>query len=81
MLTWGRGGGIPSLRMAMISTMKGGKSNFHIRASSMKPSCHRVKEEESHNQLNMGYKEFRRRTNSYNDVLSKMETSNLPQYG
>jgi len=24
--------------MAMIRTMKGGKSNFHIRASSMKPS-------------------------------------------
>ena len=29
----------PSLRMAMISTMKGGKSNFHMRASNIKPSC------------------------------------------
>lgn len=29
----------PSLRIAMIRTMKGGKSNFHIRANSMKPSC------------------------------------------
>lgn len=30
----------PSLRIAMISTMKGGKSNRHMRASSIKPSCH-----------------------------------------
>lgn len=29
----------PSLRMAIISTMKGGKSNFHMSASNIKPSC------------------------------------------
>jgi len=28
----------PSLRMAMIKTMKGKKSNFHISAMSIKPS-------------------------------------------
>jgi hypothetical protein len=33
----------PSLRIAMISTIKGGKSNFHMRASSMKPSYHHIK--------------------------------------
>ena len=34
----------PSLRMAMISTMKGGKSNFHMRESNIKSSCqNRVK--------------------------------------
>jgi len=33
----------PSFRMAIISTIKGGKSNFHIRASNMKPSCKHVK--------------------------------------
>lgn len=30
---------IPSFNMAMTRTMKGEKSNFQIRASSMKPSC------------------------------------------
>lgn len=29
----------PSLRIAIISTMKGGKSNCHMRASNIKPSC------------------------------------------
>jgi len=33
-------GGLPSLRMAMIRTINGGKSNFHIRARSIKPSCY-----------------------------------------
>lgn len=33
----------PSLRMAMISTIKGGKSNFHMSASNMKPSCNQIK--------------------------------------
>jgi hypothetical protein len=31
-------GNIPSLRMAMMSTMKGEKSNFQINASSKNPS-------------------------------------------
>jgi hypothetical protein len=30
---------IPSLRMAMIRTMKGAKSNFQIKAISKNPSC------------------------------------------
>jgi hypothetical protein len=30
---------LPSLRIAIISTMNGGKSNCHMRASNMKPSC------------------------------------------
>lgn len=33
----------PSLRMAMISTIKGGKSNFHMSASNIKPSCNQIK--------------------------------------
>lgn len=37
----------PSLRMAIISTMKGGKSNFHMRASNMKPSCQHNKNQKS----------------------------------
>lgn len=32
----------PSFRMAMISTINGGKSNFHMSASSMKPSCNKT---------------------------------------
>jgi hypothetical protein len=32
---------IPSLRMAMIRTMKGAKSNFQIKAISKNPSCNR----------------------------------------
>lgn len=46
----GGGGGLleernhePSLRMAMISTIKGGKSNFHMSASNIKPSCDQIK--------------------------------------
>ena len=30
----------PSFRIAMIKTMNGAKSNFHIRAINMKPNCH-----------------------------------------
>jgi len=30
--------------MAIIRTIKGGKSNFHMRASNMKPSCKNVKD-------------------------------------
>jgi hypothetical protein len=32
---------IPSLRMAMIRTMKGAKSNFQIKSISKNPSCKR----------------------------------------
>jgi len=31
--------------MAIIRTMKGGKSNFHMRASSMNPNCNGGKEQ------------------------------------
>jgi N-dimethylarginine dimethylaminohydrolase len=31
--------GLPSLRMAIIKTMKGEKSNFQINAMNMKPNC------------------------------------------
>lgn len=30
---------LPSLRIAIMRTIKGGKSNFHMRASSIKPNC------------------------------------------
>lgn len=34
----------PSFRIAMIKTIKGEKSNFQIRAMSMKPNCNIGKE-------------------------------------
>lgn len=37
----------PSLRIAIISTMKGGKSNFHMRASNMKPICQHINDQMS----------------------------------
>jgi hypothetical protein len=30
---------VPSFRIAIISTINGGKSNSHMRASSINPSC------------------------------------------
>jgi hypothetical protein len=30
---------VPSFRIAIIRTINGGKSNSHIRASSINPSC------------------------------------------
>ena len=30
----------PSFRIAIINTMNGAKSNFHIKAINMKPNCH-----------------------------------------
>ena len=41
----------PSFRIAIISTIKGGKSNFQMRASNMKPSCKDVKHVEHSKKL------------------------------
>lgn len=71
----------PSLRIAIISTMKGGKSNFHMRASNMKPICQHIKWSDEWGILNTQHKKIiiiiKRKGSIYKDKVIKPRNNSL----
>lgn len=75
---------LPSLRIAMIRTINGGKSNFHIRANSIKPTC--CKQAVEKNKLCMQILQCDHPNNKYKMPLNKGKglegtgRDNIPRY-
>lgn len=80
MLQGGRRKNLPSLRIAMIRTMKGGKSNFHIRASSIKPTYCKKKQYRKINYTETTHDKNYKMPLNKGKGVEGTTTNNIPRY-